>query len=249
MGETKTGGGWACVYRVRGSGEAFFHDDAEDVDEATARRVFGRCIRAGELGLQVEGFDIDAVRLLRLNDGEKRATVLQMHVVGALARWKADAQATPESTPPYREDAFHPGVPCCPGAWGSSESCAMHWGLPLDENGLCAEGHRGAKLLGLIVVPKAMQKRWDLPATITSEEAEENEARAVIELVKRGKTEGLTEQQLARAVEVLEGQLARTKAANALLEGFVQAAERETDTASPHDRSCANHTRGRGARR
>jgi hypothetical protein len=205
------GSGWAVAYRVKGTQEGEFHDDAQDVDEATARKVFGRCIRAAELGLKVEGEEIDAVRLLkrgtaaRLDTGTTTGwhTLLQ-HDVGAVERWKGWRDEKGE-TSPYLDDSFHPGVPCLPGAWGG-DGCAMHAGYDLDENGLCVEGRRAVKMLDLIVIPakSSMRTVWGFPATMTREELDEVHAFAVAELVHRGKDEGITDEQLARAVQVLE---------------------------------------------
>lgn len=155
-----------------------FHDDAQDVDEATARKVFGRCILAGELGREVEGEIVDAVRLVREVPTSSHSSGLayqavQEHRIGVLSRWKADADAGLGPMPPYAPDIFHPGVPCNPGAWGSETSCAMHAGYDLDENGLCVEGRRAVKLLELVIVPPNVQRAFKLPALMTREEVEQ----------------------------------------------------------------------------
>lgn len=206
MSESK-GGGWAVAYRVESTQAGSFHDDAYDVDEKTARRVFGRCIRAGELGLPVEGSIIDGVRLLQWGDADtevgKEWRTIRQHNVGMLERWKAMGDGLP-----YREtQEFHPGVPCHPGAWGSAEKCAMHWGLPLDENGLCIEGRRGAKLLGLMVIPKAMRDRFGFPATMTREELRESKALAIAELAKRGNDAQFTDEQICKAFATLDNRI------------------------------------------
>jgi hypothetical protein len=104
---------------------------------------------------------------------------------------------------PYHDETMPLGVPCLPGAWGG-DGCAMHSGFDLDENGLCIEGRRAVKVLDLIVVPKRMQEQWGLPATMTREELDEVFAFAAAELVHRGKGETLIDEQLNRAVGVLE---------------------------------------------
>lgn len=86
---TKQGGGWAVAYRVARTKMGEFLDGVEDVDEAEARRAFGMTIRAGELGLKVEGEIVDAVRLLRITSrhtGKNLFSAVQEHNIGVLAR-------------------------------------------------------------------------------------------------------------------------------------------------------------------
>ena len=233
MNETNKGD-WAVAVRDTSTGKGYFVHHAngelvEHVDEQTARKAFGLAIRAVEFELPVnvdetESIKASAVRLLRWSNDVKVQpiggaeftssgwVVVQEHQGGVINRWESlrnnDALG---GSAPYREDAFHPGVPCHPGAWGSPNACAMHWGLPLDdEHGMCAEGKRGAKYLGLICVPKSMQTKWNLRQTITCTELELVQAVAVLELVARDKTDNITDEQLERACQALES--ASTKA-------------------------------------
>lgn len=81
----------------------------------------------------------------------------------------------------------------------------MHWGLPLDdEHGMCAEGKRGAKYLGLILVPKSMQTKYGFKQTAIFDELNFERACAIAELVTRGKGEDIGEGELNHAVETLE---------------------------------------------
>jgi len=147
------GGGWAVAYRIKNTTQAAFHDDAIDVDEATARKTFGRCIYAGETDQTVDGCLVGAVRLLKVKG--RGATgiplgweVIDQHEIGSVERWKADADAGLESMPPYLAETVPLGVPCLPGAWGGS-GCAMHSGYDIDENGHCVEGWRMMKVLDI----------------------------------------------------------------------------------------------------
>ena len=58
-------GQWAVAVRVATTGKGMFVDGANEVEEDVARKAFGRAIRAGELGLPVDGEMISAVRLLK----------------------------------------------------------------------------------------------------------------------------------------------------------------------------------------
>lgn len=214
MNDESKKGDYAVVVRVPQEGgtfRAFFLDGIDRVDEKTARVAFGLAIRAGELGIPVEGEKIDAVRLLKWDpngsafSGDWKA--IQEHETNKMALWKVDASKG--ATSPYREDAFHPGVPCMGGAWGSSTSCAMHWGLPLDQDNICVEGRRGAKYLGLVVVPQAMQEKYGFHSTMTRAEIDLVIASARAELVHRNKDEHITDAQLQETVEIFDRELAR----------------------------------------
>jgi hypothetical protein len=47
---------------------------------------------------------------------------------------------------PTMVDAATVRAPCRPGAWGSKTNCAVHEGLPLDEQGLCFWGQEASPL-------------------------------------------------------------------------------------------------------
>lgn len=234
MSETNKGN-WAVAVRDASTGKGYFVHQAKHVDEQAARKAFGLAIRVIEFELPIdvdEGDSIKAtaVRLLRWEAKEQSVVqflgereqglvfdlgqwkVVQEHQGSAIKQWEALRDGgTLGGSAPYREDAFHPGVPCHPGAWGSSNACAMHWGLPLDEeHGMCAAGKRGAKYLGLICVPKSMQTKWKLRQTMTHAELDLVQAAAVLELVARDKADNITDEQLERAYKVLES--ASTKA-------------------------------------
>lgn len=207
-------GDYAVVVRVPqedGTFTAFFLDGIDRVDEKTARVAFGLAIRAGELGIPVEGEKIDAVRLLKWDpsgsafSGDWKA--IQEHETNKMALWRVDASKG--VTSPYCEDSFHPGVPCMGGAWGSLNGCAMHWGLPLDQDNVCVEGRRGAKYLGLIVVPRAMQEKHGFHPTMTRAEIDLVIATARAELVHRNKDGNITDAQLRETVEIFDRELAR----------------------------------------
>lgn len=213
MNDESKKGDYAVVVRVPQEGgtfRAFFLDGIDRpetnhyrVDEKTARVAFGLAIRAGELGIPVEGEKIDAVRLLKWDpqgaafSGDWKA--IQEHETNKCEKWRNDVAQGGDPLP-YREDSFHLGVPCVGGAWGSSTSCAMHWGLPLDQDHVCVEGRRGAKYLGLVVVPRAIQERHGFHSTMT---------RAEIDLVHRNKDEHITDAQLQETVEIFDRELAR----------------------------------------
>lgn len=217
MSDEKPKGDWGVVVRVPqedGTFKAFFLDGIDRVDEKTARVAFGLAIRAGELGLLVEGANIDAVRLLKggvMTEHGALWDIVQEHVTDKCERFRQAVakgdKAAPVETCPYREDCFHPGVPCMGGAWGSATSCAMHWGLPLDNDNVCVEGRRGAKYLGLVVVPRAMQERWGWHSMMTRREMDLVVAAARTDLVHRGKDEQITTEQLRETCEIFEREL------------------------------------------
>lgn len=203
MSETNKGD-WAVAVRDANTGKGYFVHQAVHVDEQAARKAFGLVIRAIEFELPIDIDETDAikasaVRLLHwdyeviaidngdaLIDAEGGWKVVQEHQGGVIARWEQLTEHRPGKAP-YREDAFHPGVPCHPGAWGSPNACAMHWGLPLDdEHGMCVEGKRGAKVLGLILVPMSMQTKWGMRQTMTHDELQFDRACIVAEKVIRG---------------------------------------------------------------
>lgn len=215
MNDESKKGDYAVVARVPQEGgtfKAFFLDGIDRVDEKTARIAFGLAIRAGELGIPVEGEKIDAVRLLKWDpngsafSGDWKA--IQEHETNKCEKWRNDV-AQGGDPRPYREDSFHPGVPCMGGAWGSATSCAMHWGLPLDSDNICVEGRRGAKYLGLVVVPRAIQERHGFHSTMTRAEIDLVIASARAELVSRGNDEHITDAQLQETVEIFDRELAR----------------------------------------
>jgi hypothetical protein len=231
-------GEWAVAVRVVETGKGCFIEGAQQVDETTARKSFGRAIRAGELGLPVDGQMINGVRLLRWDhavvdvgggdaivDADGDWKVVQEHSVGSMKWWK-DKSQTSMGTAPYHEETVPLGVPCIPGAWGG-DGCAMHSGFPLDANGLCAEGHRAVRKLALIVVPKAMQERSGFPSTMTREEVDLVYAETVQELVHREKDHRLTDEQLNQALVILEARKARAD------RGVVPAPFDENVVASP----------------
>lgn len=196
MNEESKSGDYAVVVRVPQEDRtftAFFLDGADRVDEKTARVAFGLAIRAGELEIPVEGEKIDAVRLLKWDPSGSAFSgdwkVFQEHQCGEYALRKNSTEVLAPCPP----DTFHPGVPCMGGAWGSPTSCAMHWGLPLDSDNVCVEGRRGAKYLGLVVVPRAMQERRGWHSMMT---------RAEIDLV-------IADAQLRETVEIFDRELAR----------------------------------------
>ncbi len=215
MNDESKKGDYAVVVRVPQEGgtfRAFFLDGIDRVDEMTARVAFGLAIRAGEFNIPVEGEKIDAVRLLKWDpngsafSGDWKA--IQEHETNKCEKWRNDV-AQGNKPLPYREDAFHPGVPCMGGAWGSATSCAMHWGLPLDQDNICVEGRRGAKYLGLVVVPQAMQEKHGFYSTMTRAEIDLVIATTRAELVSRGKDEHITTAQLRETVEIFDRELAR----------------------------------------
>jgi hypothetical protein len=214
-------GQWAVAVRIASTGKGMFVDGANEVTEEVARKAFGRAIRAGELGLPVDGEMISAVRLLKKDheivlldkgdaivDAEGSWRIAQQHDVGAIERWKNHFPNDPKGMPPYLDETIALGVPCIPGAWGG-DGCAMHSGFPRDANGLCVEGHRAVKRLGLIVVPKVMQERSGFPSTMTREEVDLVMAETVSEIVHREKGEELTDEQLNEALAILEARKAQ----------------------------------------
>lgn len=231
MSDKKLKGDWGVVVRVPQEDrtfKAFFLDGIDHIDEKTARVAFGLAIRAGELEIPIEGLKINAVRLLRweksdvakwfVPDEHNHASVqridesalgswkvVQEHITDICEKWRNDV-AQGGKPLPYREDCFHPGVPCMGGAWGSSTSCAMHWGLPLDSDGVCVEGRRGAKYLGLIVVPIAMQIKHDWPSMMTRRELDICVASARSELANRG-DERVTNDELKEACEIFDREI------------------------------------------
>ena len=219
---------WAVAVRIASTGKGMFVDGANEVTEDVARKAFGRAIRAGELGLPVDGEMISAVRLLKLHykvvdvgggdadaivSAEGDWKVVQQHFVGLIERWKSPPSGTFEgmeylAIAPYYDEMIPLGVPCIPGAWGG-EGCAMHSGFPLDANGLCVEGHRMVKRLDLVIVPKVMQDRSGFPSTMTREEIDLVRAETVQEIVHREKDDKLTDKQLNEALAILEARKAQ----------------------------------------
>ena len=214
-------GQWAVAVRVATTGKGMFVDGANEVEEDVARKAFGRAIRAGELGLPVDGEMISVVRLLKKDheivlldkgdaivDAEGSWRIAQQHEVGAIERWKLIAVDFPDRILPYHDETVALGVPCIPNAWGG-EGCAMHSGFPRDANGLCVEGHRMVKRLDLVIVPKAMQDRSGFPSTMTLEEIDLVRAETVQEIVHREKDDKLTDEQLNEALAILEARKAQ----------------------------------------
>lgn len=224
---TTNKGDWAVAVKDASTGKGYFVHQAEHIDEQTARKAFGLAIRAIELDLPVlvdenDSVKASAVRLLGWDHNvipvgvsggnvtiyaEGGWKVVQEHQGSAIVEWHKHAEPLP-----YREDAFHPGVPCHPGAWGSPNACAMHWGLPLDdEYGMCAEGKRGAKFLGLVLVPKSIQTKWGMHQTELFDVIGFDAACVAAELVIRGEPNGMSEAGIEQAVRVFELFIAKAK--------------------------------------